>query len=302
VEACAVSADGKLIASGGTDRTIKVWDRETGVERCTLTAHAGSITALVFTPDGKMLVSAGEDRSIRLWDPASGKELPRQPGHQQHLTNLLRPPPALGVSPDGKRLLAWVPGNERYTTVSVFDLATGQPLLSFNDQGRSAVSLTFSADGKKAAIGAKDGSVRVYDLEKRGELQPGGDWLVYDAKAGVADLVFTPDGGTLLVGNDEGDIKVCSVARREILRTFKAHDARVVVLTMSRDGKRFASAGHDNVVKLWDTTSGKELRQWDMHLPVQQRGGFVAQMCFTPDGRALVTANANTTLYLLELP
>jgi WD40 repeat protein len=144
--------------------------------------------------------------------------------------------------------------------------------------------------------------VRVYDLEKRGELQPGGDWFVYDKKEGVADLVFAPDAGVLYVGNDVGDIKVCDVARRQVVRTFKAHDHRVAVLTMSPDGKRLASAGHDNVVKLWDTATARELRRWDMHLPVQQRGGFVSQMGFTPDGRFLLTANANTTLYLLQLP
>src|SRR5262249_25450392 len=162
---------------GATDHTIKLWDRETGVERHTLTGHEGPVTALAFTPDGKTLVSASTDRSLRLWDTAAGQERPRLPGHAQHLTVLPSTPPALAVTPDGKRLLAWIPG-ERLTTVGVFDLATGQPLLSFNDQGRKVVSLTFSADGKKTAIGAEDGSVRVYDLDKRGVLLPGGDWFV----------------------------------------------------------------------------------------------------------------------------
>src|SRR5262249_6892547 len=153
---------------------------------------------------------ASTDRSLRLWDTAAGQERPRLPGHAQHLTVLPSTPPALAVTPDGKRLLAWIPG-ERLTTVGVFDLATGQPLLSFNDQGRKVVSLTFSADGKKTAIGAEDGSVRVYDLDKRGVLLPGGDWFVYDKKDGVADLVFAPDAGVLYVGNDVGDVKVCDV-------------------------------------------------------------------------------------------
>ena len=71
---------------------------------------------------------------------------------------------------------------------------------------------------------------------------------------------------------------------------------------VSADGKYAASAGQDNVIKLWDVATGKELRRYPIAVPVQERGGFVSQLAFTPDGRHLVTANANTTLYLLDLP
>jgi WD40 repeat protein len=56
------------------------------------------------------------------------------------------------------------------------------------------------------------------------------------------------------------------------------------------------------VIKLWDVATGKELRAWDLHLPVQQNKPFVRALAFTPDGKQLATANANTTVYLLECP
>jgi WD40 repeat protein len=71
---------------------------------------------------------------------------------------------------------------------------------------------------------------------------------------------------------------------------------------VSPDGKRCATAGLENTVKLWDVETGKELRSWDMHMAPQERSAFVATMIFTPDSRRLLTANANTTLYVLELP
>src|SRR5439155_1693689 len=149
VEAVAFSPDGKLIASGATDTTIKVWDRETGVEKFTLTGHSDAILSLTFTPDSKTLISSSVDRSIRMWDAVTGKELPRLPGQQQSFTGLIKPSQYVQMAPDGKKLLAWVPGNERYTTLTGFELATGTEIFSFNDHGRDIRSVAFSANGKR---------------------------------------------------------------------------------------------------------------------------------------------------------
>jgi WD40 repeat protein len=72
---------------------------------------------------------------------------------------------------------------------------------------------------------------------------------------------------------------------------------------MSPDGTRFATVAMDNVIKLWDRASGRELRQWDLHLPLLiEPRPFVSALAFTPDGKQLATANADTTLYLLDCP
>src|SRR5262249_28365858 len=150
--------------------------------------------------------------------------------------------------------------------------------------------------------GARDGSVRLFDLDRKGEPAPGGDWFVHERNQGGGDVVFSPDNKWMISGGIHGEIKICLVEKRAVVRTLKGHTHRVGPLVGSPDGKPFASAGFDNVVKLWEPATGRELRRWDMGLPLQDRGGFVAQMAFTPDGRGLVTANANTTLYVLDLP
>ena len=66
----------------------------------------------------------------------------------------------------------------------------------------------------------------------------------------------------------------------------------------SPDGKLFATYGDDNVIKVWDM-DGKELRRWDLG---KNQGMLVINLAFTPDGKQLVTANANTTVYILDLP
>ena len=72
----------------------------------------------------------------------------------------------------------------------------------------------------------------------------------------------------------------------------------VYICQTSPDGKRLATYGEDNIVKVWDM-EGKELRRWDLG---RNQGTFVINFAFTPDGRQLVTANKNTTVYVLDLP
>jgi WD40 repeat protein len=301
VETVAFSPDGTKIASGASDRTIKIWDRATGVELATLTGHTESVIGLAFSPDSKTLVSSGADRNIRVWDVATGKELPRTPGQQQSFTGLINAAPLIALAPDGKKLLAWIPGNERYTTIAGFDLASGKELFSFNDQGRHVHSMAFSADGKTAAAGGRDGGVRLWDLDKRQQL-PGGDWFMFDKGVNVADLAVTPDSKTLIVTSESGEVKICDIGKRAVLKTIKAHEHRILAVMVSGDGKRFATLAGDNVIKAWDTASGEQLRAWDFRTPAHDRGGFVYSLNFSPDGRQLVTGNMNTTVFVLDLP
>ena len=66
------SPDGGLLATGGWDRGVRVWNAITGQLSRQLPGHAAEVTALAFSPDGKLLVSAGWDRAVRFWDPFTG--------------------------------------------------------------------------------------------------------------------------------------------------------------------------------------------------------------------------------------
>ncbi len=119
------------------------------------------------------------------------------------------------------------------------------------------------------------------------------------------DLALTPDKKILVTGDAGGDWKVWDLGQRKALHTFTAHKQAIVSVVMSPDGRRFATAAADNVVKLWDRATGKELRQWDLHVPVlaiSDPKPFVRAIVFTPNGKQLVTGNADTTLYLLDCP
>ena len=197
----AFSPDSAKVAAGGCAvmrglqncdmGEVLVWSRA-ATAPITLTqklvGHAGSVTAVAFSPDGRTLASGATDGSIALWDLATGEQIaPPWSGHGQDVFDLT-------FSPDG-RLLAT---SSRDTTIRLWDVQRRTlalpPLAGNND---SVFSIAFSADGQLLASGGADEIVRVWDTHS-GDLvhllRGHGNW--------VSDVAFTPDGRLVSVGRD----------------------------------------------------------------------------------------------------
>ena len=283
----AISANGKLLASGSDDRTIKIWNMETGQELYTLAEHSDNVKALAFDPSGERLVSGGDDRKLRLWDLTTRKVL--------QTIDCDGTVAVIVFNAKGDKFLVWYyrPGaaNENASTVQVYD-RDGKPLYALTEREKQIICLSFTGDGEWVAMGAKDGVVRIWDIAKN-ERPLGGDMPVHQKSLG--DLAFTPDKKRLVTGDEDGEIKIWDLAKKEAIKTIAAHKAGLLGIAMSPDGKRFVTVGQDGELRLWDTEKGDKLAEWDLPAPIRN-------LVFSADGKRLITANGDTTLFVFDLP
>jgi WD40 repeat protein len=295
VNSVAFSPDGMSLASGSDDGDISLWDVTSGRESRTFPAHFAYTDSVAFSPDGKTLTSKSTGGTIKLWDLTSGRELRTLTGHSDAVLSV-------AFSPDGKSLAT---GSED-KTIKLWDLSSGTELRTLTGHSDRIYSLAFSPDGKTLASGAGDGTIKLWDVTNGTELR-----TLLEHSGEVFSLAFSPDGKTLASGAGDGTIKLWDVTNRTELHTLTGHSSAVESVVFSPDGKTLASGsgrtlGHinedktlkllkDKTIKLWDVSSGTELRTFTGH------SSGVLSVAFSPDGKTLASGSEDHTIKLWEV-
>ncbi|HKS40211.1 MAG TPA: hypothetical protein VJX74_06320, partial [Blastocatellia bacterium] len=249
VYSVAFSPDGKLLASGSLDKTIKLWDVASDKPLNTLQGHSGTVSSVAFSPDGKLLASGSWDKTTKLWDVASGKLLNTLQGHSAYVYSVT-------FSPDGKLLAS----SSLDKTIKLWDVASGKLLNTLQGHSGYVYSVTFSPDGKLLASGSLDNTVKLWDVASGRLLNS-----LQGHSDSVSSVAFSPDGKLLASGSWDNTIKLWDVASDKPLNTLQGHSAYVSSVAFSPDGKLLASGSWDKMTKLWDVASGKLLNTLQGH-------------------------------------
>ena len=282
VNSVAFSPDGRTIASGSDDRTIKLWDAASGRELRTLEGHTNAVFSVAFSPDDRTIASGSWDHTIKLWDAASGRELRTLQGHTGKVDSVV-------FSPDGRTIASGSWDN----TIKLWDAASGRELRTLIGHAAEVDSVAFSPDSRTIASGSADTKIKLWDAASGRELRTlqghRDDYVLWNY---VLSVAFSPDGRTIASGSSDNTIDLWDAASGRKLRTLQGHKGAVFSVAFSPDGRTIASASGDEKIKLWDAASGRELRTLQGHT------NWVDSSAFSPDGRMLVSGSRDKTIKL----
>lgn len=280
VNGLALSPDGRTLASGSWDRTIRLWNPATGEERRQLNGHTDTVFRLAFSSDGRILASAGFDGSIRLWDPAAGKELHCLRGHKGYVFTV-------AFSADGRTLASGgVDG-----TIRLWSPATGKELVQFKGPSQGIHGVAFSPDGHLLAGSSYDAAVHIWEIASGKELLH----LRGHESPWVHCVVFSPDGRTLASGSEDRTIRLWDVRTGQERGRLTGHEGLVSSLAFTADGRTLISTSYDQTVRLWELTTGKERHQF------QVDRGWPRTVVLDPDCRTLYTSGDDSTLLVWNI-
>jgi WD40 repeat protein len=273
----AVSPDGRRAVSASNDKTLKVWDLETGHELRTLEGHSHWVMGVVVSPDGRRAVSASYDETLKVWDLETGRELRTLQGHSG-LVN------SVALSQDGRRAVS-----ASYKMLKVWDLETGRELRTLEGHSDTVRGVAVGPDWGRAVSASSDSTLKVWDLETSRELR-----TLEGHSHVVSGVAVSPDGQRAVSASPRA-LKVWDLETGRELRTLQGHSAGVNGVAVSSDGRRAVSASWDYTLKVWDLETGRELRTLEGHSNV------VHGVAVSPDGRSAVSASWDNTLKVWDL-
>jgi Caspase domain/WD domain, G-beta repeat/Bacterial Ig domain/Bacterial SH3 domain len=276
VLALAFSPDGGVLASGGSDQTIRLWEPRTGRQLRILRGHSGPVLGLAFSVDGRLLASASADASVRIWEPAQGKEI-------RALTGGFGACRAVVFSPNGQ-LVASV-GND--ATLRLWDWAGGKESRAVRSRFGIIFSVAFSPDGLTLATGGGDTLVRLWDAATLTERK------AFSGHAGaVRSVAFAANGALLASGGSDGVLRLWDLATMRERRVFSNHTAAVHVVAFAPDGRSVVSAGSDGTIRVQDVATGDE------RTPLAGYTGPVFAIALSPDGSLLASGGGDGVVRL----
>lgn len=279
VHTVSFSPQGTLIASGGADKMIRVWERDTLRARDMMGGSETDITALAFVPPyGDLLVSGGQDGTVGVWDMAHGR---RVLVYHEHASKVN----AIAVSSDGRHFAS--AGDDGRVVLYPASLEPASHLL--RGHLGPVYAVTFSPDSRLLVSGGNQvsgGRISVWETESHATVSRYGDY-----RGSIASMSFSRDGRLLAVGEADSRIRILNAQSGEGLRILEDHAIAVTVVLFPIHDHTLVSASVDNTVLIWHADSGTVVKRL-----VGFNRARVNALAASGDGRFMVANTHNEVM------
>jgi WD40 repeat protein/serine/threonine protein kinase len=280
----AYSPDGKVVASGGEDTTVRLWEVQTRKELHVLRGHPNTISALAWCPDGKRLASGCRDGTVRIWNPTDGSIL----------LTIKEGLPSVGNvswSPDGTVLAVGTSGSDSART---WNADTGEEIRSYTGRQGDAltteVRLIWRPQHEQLAIVQLGAAPRIVDAGSGIEVM---QFSMQMGERMMREFEWCPDGESFAMAGTSVGISIWDVRTRKLKKTLVGHPfAGISSISWSQDGSYLASAATDATIRIWNAKSGGLLGTLLGHLENFE------SVTWRPDGLELASGCSDGTLKL----
>ncbi|HEY3999529.1 MAG TPA: protein kinase [Candidatus Xenobia bacterium] len=247
VYATAITPDGNLVVSGGSDGVVRTWDPITGACLSAMAGHTSPVAGLCLTPDGQVAFSASADTTIRMWNLATGQCL----GVFVHGWSTRH----VAVSDDG----TWLIVASMDKTLSCWHVPTSRRVRTLQGHGEAVLGVAMTGDGSLAVSASEDTTLRIWDLST------GGCLGILEGHSGpVQAVALFPDGRWCVSASADRTLRLWNLETLQSPLVFTGHRGVVKSVAIAVDARLAISgasmgnhADAEDSVRLWDLSTGR---------------------------------------------
>ncbi|QRV93089.1 hypothetical protein RhiJN_21107 [Ceratobasidium sp. AG-Ba] len=279
VRSVAFSPNGRHIISGSYDKTVRIWDADTGAQVGELVGHLDWVESVDFSPDGRRIASGSSDKTVRVWNIDTGAPI------GEPFTGHLDWVKSVAFSPNGLRIVS---GSDD-KTIRIWDANTGAQIGEpFIGHLFSVYSVAFAPDNRCVVSGSHDMTLRLWDVDEGSQI---GEPLVGHLDQ-VTSVAFSPDGNRIVSGSGDNTVRVWDAnTGTQIGEPLIGHMESVYSVAFSYDGCRVVSGSYDKTVRVWDANTGAQLGD-----ALEGHSFSVSSVAFSPDGNRIVSGSDDRTI------